>query len=144
MSFGNVAESNVLKLIFNSTAWANIAENDTTAPETDLGVALHTADPGEAGTQLTNEAVYTSYSREDRTRAGTSAWTVSGTAPTQVVPAANIDFTEATGGSETETFFSIGEAANDNLILSGAIAPTIVVSTGVTPRLTTATLITLE
>ncbi len=141
MSFGNNAEQSVMVLIFNGTAWANIAENDTTSPETDLGVALHTADPGEAGTQLTNEAAYTSYVREDRTRAGSSAWTVTAG---QTVPAANIDFTEATGGPETETHMSIGEAANDNLIFFGTVTPNIVVASGVTPRITTASTITLD
>ena len=141
MSFGDVAEQNVMVLIFNGTAWANIAENDTSAPETDLGVALHTATPADTGTQLTNEAAYTSYVRVDLTRVGSSAW--SSTAGV-VTPVANIDFVEATGGSETETFMSIGEAANDIMIFYGTVTPNIVVTTGVTPRLTTASTITLD
>ena len=140
MSLGNTAENSLLLLIFNATAFANIADNTATSPETNLGVALHTGDPGEAGTQLTNEAAYTSYARVDVARTG-GGWTVT---DNSVSPAANIDFPAATGGSETETHFSVGKASNDDLICSGTVTPNIVVSSGVTPRLTTATAITLD
>ncbi len=140
MSFGDTAETDVLLLIFNATTWANIADNAGTAPETNLGVALHTATPGEGGTQLTNEATYTSYARIDVARTS-GGWTVTGNSTS---PVANIDFPEATGGSETETFFSIGKASSDYLIFFGTVTPNIVVSTGVTPRLTTATTIVLD
>jgi len=140
MSLGNTAENSLLLLIFNATAFANIADNTATSPETNLGVALHTGDPGEAGTQLTNEAAYTSYARVDVARTS-GGWTVTANS---VSPAANIDFPAATGGSETETHFSVGKASNDDLICSGTVTPNIVVSSGVTPRLTTATAITLD
>jgi hypothetical protein len=135
MSMGNSAETDFLELIFNATAWANLADNTSTSPETNLGVALHTGDPGEAGTQLTNEAAYTSYAREDILRTS-GGWTVSGDS---VTPVAAITFTAATGGSETETHFSVGKASNDDLLFYGTVTPNIVVSDGVTPELTTAT-----
>jgi hypothetical protein len=58
-----------------------------------------------------------------------------------VVPAANIDFPAATGGSETATHFSIGTAATGagKVLYKGPITPTIAIATGVTPRLTTGT-----
>ena len=140
MSFGDTAENDVLKLIFNATAWSLMADNAATTPETNLGVALHTGAPGEAGTQLTNEAAYTSYAREDIARTS-GGWTVT---TNSVSPVANIDFTEATGGSETETHFSVGKASNDYLLFWGTVTPNIVVSTGVTPRLTTASTVTLD
>jgi hypothetical protein len=141
MSFGDTAENDLLELIFKATDWANIADDTVTSPETNLGVALHTTPgPGDSGTQLTNEAAYTSYAREDIARTGVG-WSVT----TNVAsPAANIDFTEATGGSETETHFSIGKASGDYLLFWGTVTPNIVVSSGVTPRLTTATTITLD
>ena len=51
MSKGNTFENELLLLIFNATAIADLAENDTSSPLTNLYVALHTADPGEAGAQ---------------------------------------------------------------------------------------------
>src|SRR6185437_9735789 len=90
-------ENAVLLLVFNATAIANIADNAATSPLTNLFVALHTADPTDAGNQSSSEATYTSYARQSvaRTSAG---WTVSGTAPTQVTNAAVINFPAATGG----------------------------------------------
>ena len=141
MSFGNAAENSILLLLFNATAWANLADNAASAPETNLSVALHTGDPGEAGDQTTSEAAYTSYARKDVARSG-AGWTVTANS---AAPAADIDFAEATGGSETETHFSVGKgSAGDDLLASGTVTPNIVVSTGVTPQLTTATAITLD
>lgn len=138
MSKGNTLENSLLLLIFNATAMANIADNAVSAPETNIGWALHTGDPGEAGTQLTSEAAYTSYARTDVARTG-GGHTVTANS---VSPAANVDFVTATGGSETETHFSVGKASSDVLLYSGTVTPNIVVSSGVTPRLTTASAIT--
>lgn len=140
MSKGNTFENDLLKLIFNATAIANLADNAASSPLTNIAVGLHTADPGEAGSQTTSEAAYTSYARAAVART-TGGWTVTANS---VSPVANIDFAAATGGSETETFFHAGTAASSTgkLLYSGAISPTIAVSTGVTPRLTTATAIT--
>ncbi len=56
MSKSDTFEADILKLIFNATAIANLADNAATSPFTTLGMALHTADPGETGTQTTSEA----------------------------------------------------------------------------------------
>lgn len=140
MSKGNTFENDLLLLIFNATAIGNIADNAGTSPLTNLYVALHTADPGEAGTQATSECTYTSYARVAVARSG-SGWTVSGNS---VTPAAAITFPAATGGTETATYFSVGVASSGatKILYSGAISPTIAISTGVTPELTTSTAIT--
>lgn len=77
MSKGNTFEDDMLKLIFNASAIADLAENDASSPATTLTVALHTADPGEGGTQTTNETAYTGYARVAVART-TGGWTVSG------------------------------------------------------------------
>jgi hypothetical protein len=46
MSISDATEANILKLIFNATAWANYADNAATSPQTNIDNALHTADPG--------------------------------------------------------------------------------------------------
>jgi hypothetical protein len=140
MSKGNTFENDLLKLIFNATAIANMADNAATSPLTNLYVSLHTGDPGEAGSQTTSECAYTSYARVAVARTS-GAWTVTNNS---VSPAANIDFPEATGGSETATYFAVGTASTGTgkVLYSGPISPTIAISTGVTPRLTTATAIT--
>lgn len=138
MSKSNAFETDMLELFFNATALAELAENDSTSPSANLTVALHTGDPGEAGDQTTSEAAYTSYARVNVARTS-GGWTVSGNS---VVPVSNIDFPAATGGSETESHFSVGTGTGDYMMYFGTVTPNIVVASGVTPRLTTATSIT--
>ena len=140
MSKGNTYENDLLKLLFNATAIANIADNAASSPLTNLEVSLHTADPGEAGDQTTSEITYTSYARVAVARTS-GGWTVTGNS---VSPAANIDFPAGTGGSGTATHFEIGTAhtSTGKLLYSGTVTPNIVTGNGVTPRLTTATAIT--
>jgi hypothetical protein len=140
VSKGNTFENDLLKLIFQATGIANLADNASSSPLTDLQMALHTGDPGETGDQTTSEAAYTSYARVAVERSA-SGWTVTNNS---VSPAANIDFPAATGGTETETHASVGTAASSTgkILYYGAITPNISVSTGVTPRLTTGSTIT--
>src|SRR4051794_10106620 len=104
---GNTFDNDWLKLIFNATPIANIADNAATSPLTNLYVSLHTATPGAAGSQTTSEAAYTAYARVAVARTS-GGWTVTGGS---VSPAATISFPAATGGSETETFFAVGTAS---------------------------------
>ena len=145
MSFSDATESAVLALIFNATAWANYADNAASSPQTNIAVALHTADPGDAGTQATSEASYTSYARVSVARTS-GGWTVSGTSPTQAVPAANIVFATGTGGSGTVSYFSTGKTGGGStaIIASGTVTPNFVTGVGATPTLSTATTITLD
>lgn len=140
MSKGDTFENDVLKLIFNATPIANIADNAATSPLTQLFVSLHTADPGETGTEATNEIAYTSYARVGVNR-NAGGWTVTGNS---VSPTANISFPAGTGGAGTASHFAIGVAASGatKVLYKGAISPTIVCGSGVTPVLTTATVIT--
>lgn len=140
MSKSNSFENSLLLLIFNGTAIADLAENDTTTPATNLYVSLHTADPGEAGNQTTNEIAYTSYARVAVARSG-SGWTVTANS---VSPAAAITFPAGTGGSGTATHFGVGTASSGAgvLLYSGTVTPNIVCGNGVTPQLTTSTAIT--
>jgi hypothetical protein len=140
MSKSNAFENDLLELIFNGTAIANLADNAASSPLTNLYVSLHTSDPGEAGTQSTNEATYTSYARVAVARTS-GGWTVTNNS---VSPVANIDFPACTGSTDTITYFGVGSASSGTGVLyySGTVSPSISVSSGVTPRLTTASTIT--
>ena len=141
MSKGNTFENDLLKLILNATAIANIADNAAASPLTNIQVALHTSDPGDAGDQTTNEATYTSYARVAVART-TGGWTAASAGSSS--PVANIDFPAGTGGSGTVTHFSIGTASSGagKILYSGTVTPNIVTGNGITPRLTTASTIT--
>ena len=140
MSKGNTFENDILLLIFNGTTIANIADNATSGPLTNLYVSLHTGDPGEAGSQTTSEISYIGYGRVAVARSG-AGWTVTGAS---VSPAAAITFGQCSSGSGTATHFGIGTASSGagKLLYSGTVSPNIAVSAGVTPQLTTATAIT--
>lgn len=140
MSKGDTFENDLLKLIYNATPIANLADNAASAPIASIWVSLHTADPGEGGTQTTSEVTYTSYARAVVART-TGGWTVTANS---VSPVANIDFAAGTGGSGTATHFATGAALSgaSKIFHSGTVTPNIVTGNGVTPRLTTATTIT--
>jgi hypothetical protein len=140
MSKGNTFENDLLQLIFNGTTIANIADDASVSPLTNLFVSLHTADPGEAGDQTTNECAYTSYARVSVARSG-AGWTVT---TNSVSPAADVVFPAATGGTETVTHFAVGTdtSGSGKLLYSGTVTPNISVSSGVTPILTTGSTIT--
>ena len=139
MSKSDVFENDLLKLIFNGTAIADLAQDDSSAPATTLTVALHTSDPAEGGTQASNEISYTGYARVAVART-TGGWTVTANS---VSPVANIDFGQMTAGAgRTVTHFSVGTGVSNKLLYSGTVTPNIVVTNGVIPRLTVASAIT--
>ena len=149
MTIADTTENAILALIFNATAWANYADNAATSPQTNIGVALHTADPGDAGTASTSEVAYTSYTRVNVARTS-GGWTISGTTPTQASPASAINFPAGTGGSGTVTYFSTSKSnaspptGTQPILWSGTVTPNIVTGSGVTPSLSTASTITLD
>lgn len=103
--------ANFLKLLFQAVNWANIADNTATSPATNLYVSLHNADPGDNGSQNTNETAYTNYTRiaVARTSAG---WTVTGTAPAVVSNAAAINFPQCGTTGDTLTHWGVGLASS--------------------------------
>jgi hypothetical protein len=145
MAIGGTTETAILALIFNATAWANFADNASSAPQTNTSVGLHTADPGTGGTMATSEVAYTSYARATVART-TGGWTVSGTGPASCSPVANITFPAGTGGSGTVTNFSTGKTGGGAaaILWSGTVTPNIATGSAVTPVLTTATTLTLS
>ncbi len=142
MSFSDAAETAIMALIFNATAWAGMADNAASGAQTQIAVGLHTADPGESGTMATSEASYTGYARVNVVRSN-AGWTVN---QNSVSPAANIDFPAGTGGSGTITHFSTGKTGGGTapIHMSGTVTPNVVSGNGVTPRLTTATALTID
>ncbi len=141
MGKSNFLSNAILKLIFNATAIANIADNAASSPLTNLFWALHTADPTAAGAQNASEATYTGYARVSlaRTTGGMTASSAQSTSPV-----ANIDFGACTAGTNTITHASVGVAISGatSILYSGTVTPNISVVNGVTPRLTTASTIT--
>jgi hypothetical protein len=98
-----------------------------------LFLALHSADPGEVGTQATSEVTYTGYARVAVVRS--EAGFVAAAASEGVTK--EMDFPACTEGSVTATHFSVGSAATGaGLVLhKGELFPPMRIFAGVTPRM---------
>ena len=141
MSKGNTFENDVLKLIFNATAIANIADNAASSPLANLYVSLHTADPGEAGDQTTSETAYTGYARVAVARTS-GGWTVTANS---VSPNANIDFGQCSaspGAAITHAAVGTASSGAGKVLYKGALSASITMAVGVIPRLETGSAIT--
>lgn len=131
MSKSAYSENAYLRLVFNADTITGIAR-DAAVPITHLVVALHTADPGENGSQLTNEIVYTGYARKSVARTA-AEWLVSGS---NAIPIHDIVFGEMTGGpGGVVTHASVGDDSA-NILYSGPVTANINVIAGVRPILT--------
>lgn len=127
------AETNLLKLLFQNVTWANIGDATGLVGSGAAGslyVALHTADPTDAGNQTSSEAAYTNYARVAVART-TGAWTVTGDT---VSNAAAVTFPQCGVTGATITHFSIGRASTGSGEILVAGTCSLVVSTNITPQ----------
>lgn len=123
MSKSNATETDLLAKIFTATALPWDAA-------TNLGIHLHTGDPGEGGTTATSPATYTSYAPVTVART-TAGWTVTGNTCTNDNL---IQFPQCTGGSNTLTHASISPAGSTQILYSGALSSSLAVSNGIQPQ----------
>lgn len=128
--------NNILALIFNATAWADIAENDSSSPNTNLYVSLHTADPGVGGSQTTNEAAFTNYARVAVART-TSGWSAPSGGAT--ANAALIQFPQCGASGATVTHVAIGTASSGTglVLYAGALNSSLAVANLIQPQFAT-------
>ncbi len=139
MSKSDAFEQALLDLIFTNANLALIGDATGLRGSTVAGslfIALHTADPGEAGSaQTTNEVAYTGYARIGIARqSGAGGWTRTGSS---VSPTTNpVAMPACTGGTATATHFSIGTALSGagSILYRAALSPTIAIANGVTPQ----------
>jgi hypothetical protein len=137
MSKADSWENGLLLLLFNNTNFANVGDATGLRGSTVAGslyLSLHTADPGDTGTQTTSETAYTGYARQAVARSG-AGFTVTANS---VSPAANVDFGECTASPGAAiTHFGIGTASSAAgvLLYSGTVSPSITMAIGVIPRI---------
>lgn len=137
----NAYAEDLLKLTFNGTAIANIADNASSSPLTKIYISLHTQDPGAAGNQGSHEVSYTGYQRASPDRSG-SGFTVTGS---EVSPTSEIDFPEMSGGSqEVATHVGIGVQLSGagKILFRLELDTPITLTSGTQPRLRTTTKLT--
>lgn len=125
MSFSDAFEQNILDHYFIGAA-DNAAFTGAT-----IWVSLCTADPGETGTAVTNEATYTGYGRASITKATGLSRTGS-----TVSNVATVSWPACTGGTNTITHFALVSSASGagTIYAKGAFTASLAVSTGITPQ----------
>jgi len=129
-------------LIFNATAIADIAENDTSSPLANLYLSLHTADPGLGGSQLTNETSYTNYARIAVARTA-GGWTVASGAAEN---AALAQFAQCGASGATITHVAIGTASSGagKVLYAGALTSSLAVANLIQPQFAAGALVATE
>ncbi|MCA6515157.1 MAG: hypothetical protein ACK5RO_01425 [Pseudobdellovibrionaceae bacterium] len=125
MSFSNAAETAVLDQVFRGVAlpWNG---------NTNLWIALCTANPGEAGTAAAmSETTYGGYARQAVNRS--TGLSVAGAT---VSNAALVQFPQCSSGTSTITHCAIVDSASGagNIVAYAALNTSIPVSTGIQPQ----------
>jgi len=127
------ASNSILALIFNATAWADIAENDSSSPATNLYLSLHTADPGVGGSQTTNETSYTNYARIAIART-TGGWDVPSGGATANAALAQFAQCGASGATLTHVAIGTGSSGAGLVLYAGALTSSLAVANGIQPQ----------
>lgn len=128
MSLSNDFESELAKFVFQNISPPNVPVGLTT-----LYVALHTADPGEAGIQTTNETSYTNYARVSVPRDVTGFSESAGV----ITNVGDVLFPVCGATGATLTHFSIQTTASGSggmLLASGPLTSSFVVSNLIQPK----------
>lgn len=135
MSKSNSSENDVLDAVLRAVdpAWRSGASRY---------IALHTADPLDAGTAVTSECAFGSYARVAVTAAtGFTAAAAGSSSNTGV-----ISFPECTSGSELVTYCSIVTTASGagQILYSGALTASRTISSGITGQFAIGALVVTE
>ena len=133
----NSFETSLLNLIFINLDIANIGDAaglQNSAAAGSLYISLHTASPGEAGSQTTNEASYTNYARVAVARSA-AGWTVTAN---EVTNDADITFPQS-GSSQTLTHWGVGTDSSGagTLLFHGVLDASMSIVNNATPVITT-------
>jgi hypothetical protein len=137
----------ILGLIFQGSAWADIAENDASAPLANLYLALYTDTPGVGDDPRTNEVTtgaYAGYVRKAVARSVVGWLTPSGGVTKN---AATLAFVESTGGTGcTITHVAIVTTASGagKVLYAGQLTAPRVIATGIQPQFLAEALVVTE
>ena len=131
MSKGDTTENDTLKLLLKGVSPSYLGNAN-------VYVALHTDDPGESGTQSTNEGtVYTNYARQPIVKA--TGWTDGGS---EFTNAALIQFPICGASGATIKYVSIGTLVSGpgQILYSGQLNADLAVALNIQPQFAIAAL----
>lgn len=124
--------NSIVNLMYRATAWANVADNASSSPATNVYVSMHTASPGVGDDETTNETAYTNYARQAVARS--TGWSAASGGAT--ANAATISFPQCGASGATLTHVATGTATSGtgHVWHQGALNSSLVVSSGITPQ----------
>jgi hypothetical protein len=124
--------NDILALILNATAIADLAENDTSSPLATLYLSLHTADPGVGGSPTTNETAYTNYVRVGVARDNTGWQGASAAWDNEAL----VQFAQCGASGATITHVAIGTTAAGagKVLYAGELDDPVAVSLNIQPQ----------
>lgn len=125
--------NSIINLVYRAVTWANLAENASASPITDIYVGLHTGNLTAAtDSQAENETAYTNYVRVAAARP--AGWAAASGGATQ--NAATISFAQCGVTGATLTHVSTGKASAGatSVFHYGALNSSLAVSSGITPQ----------
>lgn len=133
MSKSNATENDFVKFVFNTVAMPDYGAN--------LQLNFHTADPGEAGVATTFEPTPVNYVAQTLVRSGVG-WVicdpdgtpnVNGSAAKSATTSTFPEIESGFAGTETWTHGSVSVVATGQILYSGALTQSIIVSALTTP-----------
>lgn len=132
MPKGTATCNNIVGLMYNATAWPDVAENDSSSPAAVVQCPLATASYSAASTLASNEATYTNYVRQTVART-TGGWTVPSGGVTQNV--APIEYPQCGVTGNTIEAMATGKGAGAGEVWHyGDLNAPIIVSDQIQPR----------
>ena len=136
--FAHMADAQATALADLSTAIANIADNASGSPLTNLYLSLHTASPGIGGSQTTNEVTvgaYPNYARIPVARAsGAGGWDVSVGAAVNHTLAAFAQSGAGTGATITHVAIGTASSGTGKVLYAGSLNSPLAVANLIQPQ----------
>jgi hypothetical protein len=124
--------NNILALIYNATAWANVADNAASSPIAVIQMSLATASYSVSSTLSSNETAYTNYVRQTPART-TGGWTAPSGSATSNAAAIEYPQCGVTGATITSAATGKGAGAGD-IFHYGDLNSPIAVANQIQPR----------
>lgn len=134
MPKSTASANSILALMYNATAWANVADNTATSPLTNVEISLHTgALTASNDSQTDNETAYTNYARVPKARS-TDGWTAPSGGSTE--NEGQVQFAQCGASGATLTYVATGTAhtSTGHVWHYGALNSPLAVANGITPQ----------
>ena len=134
MPKGTTMSNKFLALVYNATAWANVADNASASPLANIFIRLATASYVPGDNASANETVYTNYAGGVAVARTTGGWTAPAAGATSNVAAVEFPQCGVTGATITSACATTAASGTTDLWHHGDLNASIAVSNQIQPR----------